>query len=124
MAAAGGVLVPLQCEFFALEGLSQSPRLIEQVRLNPHPGPGHLRRRADDVLIRGTISRIQVIRDVRQFLGAKVFETVIPRNVRVWEAPSVMASRCCSMTSNVPESQAYLKLASEMIQRERLLLAA
>ena len=65
----------------------------------------------------------QVIRDARQFLGAKVFQTVIPRNVRVSEAPS-HGKPALLYDLKCAGSQAYLKLASEMIQRERLLLAA
>jgi chromosome partitioning protein len=122
MAAADAVLVPLQCEFFALEGLSQLLRTVEQVRngLNPR------------LSIHGVVLTMfdprnnlaaQVIADVRQFLGAKVYNTVIPRNVRVSEAPShgkpvlLYDLKCAG-------SQAYLKLASEVIQRERQLQAA
>jgi chromosome partitioning protein len=122
MAAADGVLVPLQCEFFALEGLSQLLKTIEQVRNSVNP----------TLEIHGVVLTMfdprnnlagQVIRDVRQFLGSKVFETVIPRNVRVSEAPShgkpvlLYDLKCAG-------SQAYLKLASEIIRRERLLQAA
>jgi chromosome partitioning protein len=117
MAAADAVLVPLQCEFFALEGLSQLLRTVEQVRSNLNPG----------LSIHGVVLTMfdprnnlasQVIADVRQFLGAKVYNTVIPRNVRVSEAPShgkpvlLYDLKCAG-------SQAYLKLASEVIQRER-----
>jgi chromosome partitioning protein len=122
MAAADAVLVPLQCEFFALEGLSQLLRTVEQVRnsLNPR------------LSIHGVVLTMfdprnnlaaQVIADVRQFLGAKVYDTVIPRNVRVSEAPShgkpvlLYDLKCAG-------SQAYLKLASEVIQRERQLKTA
>jgi chromosome partitioning protein len=122
MAAADAVLVPLQCEFFALEGLSQLLRTVEQVRgsLNPN------------LSIHGVVLTMfdprnnlasQVIADVRAFLGEKVYQTVIPRNVRVSEAPShgkpvlLYDLKCAG-------SQAYLKLASEVIQRERLLRAA
>jgi chromosome partitioning protein len=117
MAAADAVLVPLQCEFFALEGLSQLLRTVEQVRSNLNPV----------LSIHGVVLTMfdprnnlasQVIADVRQFLGAKVYDTVIPRNVRVSEAPShgkpvlLYDLKCAG-------SQAYLKLASEVIQRER-----
>ncbi|MGL4240471.1 MAG: ParA family protein [Beijerinckiaceae bacterium] len=122
MAAADAVLVPLQCEFFALEGLSQLLRTVEQVRntLNPR------------LSIHGVVLTMfdprnnlaaQVIADVRAFLGEKVYQTVIPRNVRVSEAPShgkpvlLYDLKCAG-------SQAYLRLASEVIQRERLLRAA
>jgi chromosome partitioning protein len=122
MAAADAVLVPLQCEFFALEGLSQLLRTVEQVRSSLNP----------NLSIHGVVLTMfdprnnlasQVIADVRAFLGEKVYQTVIPRNVRVSEAPShgkpvlLYDLKCAG-------SQAYLKLASEVIQRERLLRAA
>jgi chromosome partitioning protein len=122
MAASDAVLVPLQCEFFALEGLSQLLRTVEQVRNNLNP----------NLSIHGVVLTMfdprnnlagQVIADVRQFLGDKVYNTVIPRNVRVSEAPShgkpvlLYDLKCAG-------SQAYLKLASEVIQRERILRAA
>jgi chromosome partitioning protein len=122
MAASDAVLVPLQCEFFALEGLSQLLRTVEQVRASLNPR----------LSIHGVVLTMfdprnnlaaQVIADVRAFLGEKVYQTVIPRNVRVSEAPShgkpvlLYDLKCAG-------SQAYLKLASEVIQRERLLRAA
>lgn len=122
MAAADGILVPLQCEFFALEGLSQLLKTVEQVRSSVNPA----------LEIHGVVLTMfdprnnlasQVIRDVRQFLGAKVFETVIPRNVRVSEAPSY-GKPVLLYDLKCAGSQAYLKLASEIIQRERLLQAA
>jgi chromosome partitioning protein len=122
LAASDAVLVPLQCEFFALEGLSQLLKTVEQVRsaLNPR------------LMIHGIVLTMfdprnnlsgQVVADVREFMGAKVYETMIPRNVRVSEAPShgkpvlLYDLKCAG-------SQAYLKLASEIIQRERALRAA
>ncbi|MFM8751204.1 ParA family protein [Rhabdaerophilum sp.] len=122
LAASDGVLVPLQCEFFALEGLSQLLKTVEQVRNSLNP----------DLEIYGVVLTMfdprnnlanQVIRDVRQFLGAKVFETVIPRNVRVSEAPS-FGKPALLYDLKCAGSQAYLKLASEVIQRERLMQAA
>jgi chromosome partitioning protein len=122
LAASDGVLVPLQCEFFALEGLSQLLKTIEQVRSSVNT----------ELEIYGVVLTMfdprnnlanQVIRDVRQFLGAKVFETVIPRNVRVSEAPS-FGKPVLLYDLKCAGSQAYLKLASEVIQRERLLQAA
>jgi chromosome partitioning protein len=122
MAAADSVLVPLQCEFFALEGLSQLLETVNQVRtaLNPH------------LMIQGIVLTMfdgrnnlatQVVDDVRSFMGDKVYRTVIPRNVRVSEAPSygipaILYDLKCA------GSQAYLQLASEVIQRERHLRAA
>ena len=122
LAASDGVLVPLQCEFFALEGLSQLLKTVEQVRSSLN----------QELEIYGVVLTMfdprnnlanQVIRDVRQFLGAKVFETVIPRNVRVSEAPS-FGKPALLYDLKCAGSQAYLKLASEVIQRERLLQAA
>lgn len=118
MAAADAVMVPLQCEFFALEGLSQLLKTIDLVRGNLNPA----------LEIQGIVLTMfdkrnklsdQVAADVRENMGDKVYRTVIPRNVRVSEAPShglpalVYDLRC-------PGSQAYIKLAGELIQRERL----
>jgi chromosome partitioning protein len=122
MAAAHSVLVPLQCEFFALEGLSQLLNTVEQVRTTLNP----------ELTIHGIVLTmfdqrnslaLQVVADVRSVMGDKVYETVIPRNVRVSEAPShgkpvLLYDLKCS------GSQAYLKLATEVIQRERLHRAA
>jgi chromosome partitioning protein len=117
MAAADAVLVPLQCEFFALEGLSQLLHTVEQVRssINPHLSIQGIVLTMFDP--RNNLSS-QVVRDVRQFMGPKVYDTVIPRNVRVSEAPShgkpvLLYDLSCS------GSQAYLRLASEVIRRER-----
>jgi chromosome partitioning protein len=122
MAAADAILVPLQCEFFALEGLSQLLKTVEQVRATLNPG----------LTIHGIVLTMfdarnrlsgQVVADVRGFMGDKVYETVIPRNVRVSEAPShgkpvlLYDLKCVG-------SQAYLRLASEIIQREKALRAA
>ena len=119
MAAADSILVPLQCEFFALEGLSQLLKTVEQVRRALNPA----------LTIHGIVLTMfdprnnlaqQVVSDVRSFMGDKVYETIIPRNVRVSEAPShgkpvlLYDLKCAG-------SQAYLKLASEVIQREKKL---
>jgi chromosome partitioning protein len=122
LASADSVVVPLQCEFFALEGLSQLLSTVDQVRktLNSR------------LTIHGIVLTMfdprnnlatQVVADVRRFMGDKVYETVIPRNVRVSEAPSygkpvLLYDLKCS------GSQAYLKLATEVIQREKQLRAA
>jgi chromosome partitioning protein len=122
MAAADGVFVPLQTEFFALEGLSQLLKTVEQVKSTVNPALevyGVVLTMFDP---RNNLAN-QVIKDVRQFLGPKVFETVIPRNVRVSEAPSY-GKPVLLYDLKCAGSQAYLKLASEMIQRERLLQAA
>jgi chromosome partitioning protein len=122
MAAANSILVPLQCEFFALEGLSQLLKTVEQVRTALNPG----------LTIHGIVLTMfdsrnnlcgQVVADVRSFMGEKVYDTIIPRNVRVSEAPShgkpvlLYDLKCVG-------SQAYVRLASEIIQRERDLRAA
>lgn len=122
MAAADAVLVPLQCEFFALEGLSQLLKTVERVRAHLNP-----RLEIQGIVLtmfdkRNRLSD-QVAEDVRKHMGEKVYETVIPRNVRISEAPShglpalVYDLRC-------PGSQAYIKLAGELIQRERIRVAA
>ncbi len=86
-AAHANRVVPLQCEFFALEGLSQLLKTVEQVRAGLNPAALHPRHR---VTMYGRPQQPvdQVVQDVRQFMGEKVYETVIPRNVRVSEAPS------------------------------------
>ncbi len=122
LAAADAVLVPLQCEFFALEGLSQLLRTVEQVRgaLNPR------------LTIQGIVLTMfdprnnlsaQVVADVRSFMGDKVYETMIPRNVRVSEAPS-HGKPALLYDLKCAGSQAYLRLASEVIQREGRVPAA
>ena len=122
LAAANSVIVPLQCEFFALEGLSQLLSTVEQVRRTINP----------ELTIHGVVLTMfdprnslagQVAADVRAHMGDKVYDTVIPRNVRLSEAPShgkpalLYDLRCAG-------SQAYLRLASEVIQRERRWSAA
>ena len=117
MAASDSILVPLQCEFFALEGLSQLLQTVEQVRSTLNPNltiHGIVLTMFDS---RNNLSN-QVVADVRQFMGNKVYNTMIPRNVRISEAPSygkpvlVYDLKCVG-------SEAYLKLATEVIQRER-----
>jgi chromosome partitioning protein len=122
MVAADAVVVPLQCEFFALEGLTQLLNTIELVRENLN----------SELELQGIVLTMfdkrnklsdQVAADVRAHLGDKVYNTVIPRNVRISEAPShglpalVYDLKC-------PGSQAYIKLAGELIQRERVRVAA
>src|SRR6201992_1766295 len=122
MCAADAVMVPLQCEFFALEGLSQLLKTIDLVRAKLNPS----------LEIQGIVLTMfdkrnklsdQVAADVRENMGEKVYNTVIPRNVRISAAPShgvpalVYDLKC-------PGSQAYIKLAGELIQRERLRVAA
>ncbi|WP_429912798.1 ParA family protein [Glycocaulis sp.] len=117
MTAADSVLVPLQCEFFALEGLSQLMRTVDLVR-------GNLNK---NLTIQGVVLTMydrrnnlssQVAADVRAHFGDRVYETVIPRNVRVSEAPSfgkpvLLYDLAC------PGSQAYVRLARELVRQER-----
>ena len=117
MVAADAVLVPLQCEFFALEGLSQLLKTVEQVRSSLNP-----RLTIQGIVLtmfdpRNNLSG-QVVKDVRDFMGDKVYDTVIPRNVRVSEAPSY-GKPVLLYDLKCTGSQAYLKLASEVIRRER-----
>jgi len=121
MAAADSILVPLQCEFFALEGLSQLLKTVEQVKTTLNPTlsiHGIVLTMYDS---RNNLSN-QLVADVRQFMGNKVYETIIPRNVRISEAPSygkpvlVYDLKCVG-------SEAYLRLATEIIQREKALKA-
>lgn len=122
MAASDAVLVPLQCEFFALEGLTQLMRTIEMVRAGLNP----------TLEIQGVVLTMydrrnalseQVASDVRAHFGDKVYQTVIPRNVRVSEAPSfgkpvlIYDLKCAG-------SQAYVALAREVVVRERARRAA
>jgi chromosome partitioning protein len=117
MAASDAVLVPLQCEFFALEGLSQLLKTVDQVKelLNPRLSIHGIVLTMFDA--RNNLSN-QVVADVREFMGSKVYDTIIPRNVRISEAPSygkpvlVYDLKCAG-------SDAYLRLATEVIQRER-----
>jgi chromosome partitioning protein len=121
MTAADSVLVPLQCEFFALEGLSQLMRTVDLVKTNLNP----------DLEIQGVVLTMydrrnnlssQVAADVRAHFGDAVYETMIPRNVRVSEAPSfgkpvLLYDLACA------GAQAYLNLAKELVRQERAPLA-
>jgi chromosome partitioning protein len=117
MSAADAVLVPLQCEFFALEGLSQLMRTVELVRGSLNP-----RLEIQGVVLtmydrRNSLSD-QVAADVRSHFGDKVYDTVIPRNVRVSEAPS-FGKPALIYDIKCAGSQAYMKLAREVVTRER-----
>ena len=116
LVAAQSVLVPLQCEFFALEGLSLLLRTVERVRRNLNP-----MLEVQGVLLtmfdrRNNLAQ-QVATDVRSFLGKRVYNTIVPRNVRVSEAPShgrpvlLYDFRC-------PGSQAYVQLAGEVLRQQ------
>ena len=122
LVAADAVLVPLQCEFFALEGLSQLLQTIEQIRstLNPRLSiQGVVMTMFDR---RNNLSE-QVLNDVRAEMGSLVYDTVIPRNVRLSEAPS-FGKPALLYDLKCAGSQAYLRLATEVIRRERQLMAA
>jgi chromosome partitioning protein len=120
--AADAVIVPLQCEFYALEGLAHLSKTIERVRTTFNPG----------LIIHGVALTMfdsrnrlssMVAQDVRSYFGDKVYKTVIPRNVRVSEAPSyglpaiIYDMRCAG-------SQAYIRLAKEIIKREKQMTEA
>jgi chromosome partitioning protein len=117
LVAAHGVLVPLQCEFFALEGLSLLLRTIERVRRSLNPVL-----QIEGVVLtmfdrRNNLSE-QVAVDVRGFMGERVFTTVIPRNVRVSEAPS-HGKPVILYDFKSSGSQAYVHLAGELMRRDR-----
>ena len=122
MVAADAVLVPVQCEFFALEGISQLKQTIDQIKgtLNPSLEIQGVVLTMHDA--RTSLSK-EVATEVRAFFGAKVYETMIPRNIRVAEAPS-HGKPILLYDYDCPGSQAYIKLAHEIIARERLLRAA
>jgi chromosome partitioning protein len=115
MVASDSLLVPLQCEFFALEGLSQLLSTVERIRSRFNPGLTILGVVLTMYDRRNRLSE-QVSSDVRSVLGKVVFDTVIPRNVRLSEAPShglpalIYDHRC-------PGSEAYIALARELITR-------
>ncbi len=117
MAAADAVIIPLQCEFFAMEGLAQIMKTIGQVRdrLNPSLDlQGIILTMYDQ---RNNLSR-EVEASVRGYMGDKVYRTAIPRNVRISEAPS-FGKPALLYDLKCAGSQAYVRLASEVIQRER-----
>ncbi len=122
MVAANAVLVPVQTEFFALEGISQLAETIGQVRATLNPAleiQGVVLTMHDE---RTHFAR-EVADNVRDFFGPKVYATVIPRNIKVAEAPShgmpilVYDHKCKG-------SEAYMDLARELIERERQMRAA
>jgi len=117
LVAVQGLVVPLQCEFYALEGLSHLTKTVQRVRKKFNPGldiQGVVLTMFDQ---RNNLSRM-VEADVREHFGDKVYKTVIPRNVRLSEAPSyglpaiVYDMKCAG-------AQAYIKLAKEIIKREK-----
>ena len=118
LVAAKSVVVPLQCEFFALEGLSMLMKTIERIRNGFNA----------ELEIQGIVLTMydkrnnlsdQVAQDVRDFLGDMVYKTIIPRNVRVSEAPS-HGKPALLYDHKCAGSVAYMQLASELLRRERL----
>jgi len=122
MSAAHAVIVPVQCEFFALEGISQLKDSIEQIRgtLNP-------RLEIQGVVLTMHDQRLSLSREVadnvRAFFGSKVYDTVIPRNTRIAEAPS-HGKPILLYDYDCAGSQAYMRLATEIMERERRFKAA
>lgn len=117
LAAARSVVVPLQCEFYALEGLSQLLKTVEMAKANINPALA-----IDGVMLtmydkRNRLSA-QVAEDVRKHLGRAVFKTVIPRNVRIAEAPS-FGEPVVTYAPSCAGSLAYLALADEMLHKHR-----
>ena len=117
LVAAHTVLVPLQCEFYALEGVSGLMRTIETIRRGYNPAL-----RLSGIVLtmydkRNNLSD-QVAADARGFFGGAVFETVIPRNIRVTEAPS-HGKPVLLYDYKSPGAQAYVKLAAELLRRGR-----
>jgi chromosome partitioning protein len=117
LVAADAVLVPLQCEFYALEGISGLIRTIEMVKraLNPTL-------RLQGIVLtmfdrRNNLSEL-VAADARGFFGSAVYETVIPRNIRISEAPS-HGKPVLLYDFRSPGAQAYVRLAGEVLRRER-----
>jgi chromosome partitioning protein len=117
LVASDAVLIPLQCEFYALEGLSHLLRTIELVRTNLNP----------ELSIQGIVLTMydrrnkfteQIENDVRGYFGEQVYKSVIPRNVRMSEAPS-HGKPALIYDMNCTGSQAYIQLASELLKRER-----
>jgi chromosome partitioning protein len=122
LVAASAVLVPVQCEFFALEGISQLKKTIDDIRATLNPS---LELHGVVLTMHDNRTKFSndVAAEVRGFFGSKVYATMIPRNVRVAEAPShgkpiLLYDHAC------PGSQAYIKLATEIIEREQKYKAA
>jgi chromosome partitioning protein len=118
LVAADAVLIPLQCEFYALEGLSHLVRTVELVRANLNA----------ELSIQGIVLTMydrrnkfteQIERDVRSYFGETVYTSVIPRNIRMSEAPS-HGKPALIYDMNCAGSKAYIQLASELLKRERI----
>ncbi len=117
LSAARSVIVPLQCEFFALEGLSQLLQTVEMAKASINPALA-----IDGVMLtmydrRNRLSA-QVAEDVRKHLGRAVFQTIIPRNVRIAESPS-FGQPVITYAPNSKGAKAYLDLADELIKKHK-----
>jgi chromosome partitioning protein len=117
LVAADAVLVPLQCEFFALEGISQLMRTVEMVRRGLNPALA-LQGIVLTMFDRRNNLSDQVAADARGFFGDRVYDTVIPRNVRISEAPS-HGMPVLLYDARSAGALAYIQLATELIRRER-----
>ncbi len=116
LVAATSVIVPLQCEFFALEGISQLVQTIERVKRSLNPNL-----QLEGIVLtmfdrRNNLSDL-VAEDARNFFGSRVYETMIPRNIRISEAPS-HGKPVLIYDKNSAGAIAYTKLAAEMLARE------
>lgn len=117
LVASGGVLIPLQCEFYALEGLSHLMRTIELVRTHLNP-PLSIQGIVLTMYDRRNKFTEQIESDVRSYFGERVYNAVIPRNIRMSEAPS-HGKPALIYDMNCAGSKAYIQLASELLKRER-----
>lgn len=117
LTAVDSVLIPIQCEFYALEGVSQLMNTVEMVRKNMNP----------DIEIEGVILSmfdgrtnlsLQVVQEVKKYFGNKVFNTIIPRNVRLAEAPSY-GLPIIKYDPKSTGAKAYQQFAMELLKRER-----
>lgn len=122
LVAAESLLVPLQCEFFALEGLSQLMGTMKRIKHVFNPSLGLLGIVLTMYDTRNSLSD-QVAKDVRSVMGDQVYDTVIPRNVRVSEAPS-HGKPVILYDTGCTGSRSYLKLAGELLRREGERVAA
>lgn len=116
-AAADSVLIPIQCEYYALEGLSQLTKTIKMVKQGLNKNL-----KIEGVLLTMYDSRLklsgQVVEEVKKYFGATVYNTVIPRNVRLSEAPSY-GQPIIAFDKNSKGAQCYKKLASEVIKMNK-----
>ncbi len=115
LTAADSVLIPMQCEYFALEGLAQLIETIRKVKRTLNPG----------LFIDGLVLTMydrrnrlthQVASEIKEHFGSKVFKTVIPRNVRLSESPS-HGKTILEYDRNCPGAKAYIKLSNEFLKR-------